>query len=151
MNRAQQHPANQGVLRYLGQGTSPASVAVGPPPADVDTYRLGAHPDIVEWLWRDLNAALPRDARSLIGGGAGLVQPDTGRILAVAIGTEYAIGLTGSGLAAAQAAGYRTAHTFGTVGRTLDLAVDFGPGWYFGNFDRREGEWLAETYRVANL
>jgi hypothetical protein len=151
MNPAQRLPENQGVLRYLGQGELPERVPVTRPPSDVDTFRLGAHPDIVEWLWSTLNAALPADASYLVRGGAALVQPETGRILAVAIGTEYAILVTGSGLAAAQEAGYPTTHTFSSVGRTLDLAVQFGPGWYFGSFERREGEWLAETYRAPNL
>lgn len=151
MGRAQELPENRGVLRYLGQGAEPASVTVEPPPDDVDIFRLGAHPDVVEWLWRNLNAALPGDARSLVAGGAALVHPDTGLVLAAALGTGYAIRLVGKGHEAAQQAGYETVHIYRSVGRTLDLVAEFGPGWCFGRFDDQEGGWLAETWRATNL
>ncbi|HSM37977.1 MAG TPA: hypothetical protein VK838_01505 [Candidatus Limnocylindrales bacterium] len=135
-------PENLGVLRYLGQGTPPAEVVVERPPADVDIRRLGAHPDIVEWLWWRVGPSLPVDARYLIAGGAALVDPDSGLILAVAIGTQYAIRVGDTESAAARDAGYETTHTFRSVGRTLDLAESFGPGWFFGQFDQREVDWL---------
>lgn len=139
------------MLRYLGQGAQPVSVPVEPPPPGIDTWRLGAHPDLVERLWTALNAVLPTDSRYLVAGGAALVHPASGLILAVALGTQYALRLTGDGLAAALAAGYETSHEFRTVGRTLDLASTFGRGWVFGRHDSREGEWLAESYAAANL
>ncbi len=151
MSRARELAANRGVLAYLGQGMDPGSVPVTRPPEQVDLRHLGAHPDIVEWIWSKLNAALPQDARSLVAGGAALVHPGTGLILAVALGTQYGIRVTGAGVDAAQQLGYETVHTFRSVGRTLDLGTAFGAGWYFGGFDLREGEWLAETYRAANL
>ncbi len=98
-----------------------------------------------------LNAALPADTRRLFAGGAALVEPESGLILAVALGTEYGIRLTGAGLIAAREAAFATVHTFRSVDRTLDIAATFGTGWVFGNHDPREGEWLAETYRAANL
>ncbi len=52
MTRPQDLPENAGVLSYLGQGDRAQRVAVTRPAPDVDTYRLGAPPDIVEWLWR---------------------------------------------------------------------------------------------------
>jgi hypothetical protein len=142
---------NHGVLRYLGQGIDPGGVAAEPAPRDVDTWRLGAHPDVVELLWTRLNTALPRDARYLVAGGAALVHPESGLILAAALGTQYALRLSGDGLATAQAAGYQTVHTFRSVDRTLDLAATFGPGWVFGRHDEQEGTWLAESYLAANL
>lgn len=143
--------ANRGVLRYLGRGSDPEGVVVERPPDDVDTWRLGAHPDIVEQLWTRLNAALPTDARFLVADTAALVDPDSGLVLAVALGTQYAIRLAGDGLAAAEAAGYETAHEFRTVGRTLDLDRAFGPGWVFGRYGDREPDWLAETVAAPNL
>jgi hypothetical protein len=145
MGIAQELSENGGLLRYFAAGGDPGSVAVEQPPADVDTWRLGAHPDIVERLWTHLNAALPADSRSLIAGGAALVDPSSGLVLAVALGTQYAIRLTEEGLAAALAAGLETRHEFATVGRTLDLAATFGPGWVFGRYDEREAGWLAES------
>lgn len=143
--------ANEGVLRYLGRGSDPEGVVVERPPGDVDTWRLGAHPDIVEQLWTRLNAALASDARFLVADTAALVDPNTGLVLAVALGTQYAIRLTGAGLTAAEAAGYESIHEFRTVGRRLDLAAAFGPGWVFGRYDDREPGWLAETVSAPNL
>ena len=142
---------NHGALRYLGQGLPPADVPVAVPAPDVDTWRLGAHPDVVARLWEVLNAALPADARCLVAGGATLVHPTSGVILAAALGTQYALRLAGDGLAAALAAGYRTVHVFSTVGRTLDLVSTFGPGWVFGAWDDREAAWLGESFGAANL
>jgi hypothetical protein len=142
---------NDGVLRYLGRGAPAEPVVIQRPSPSVDTWRLGAHPDIVEHLWTRLNAALPSDGRFLVADTAALVDPDSGLVLAVALGTQYAIRLTGAGIAAAEAADYETTHEFRTVGRTLDLAEAFGPGWVFGRYDGREGQWLAETVAAANL
>jgi hypothetical protein len=144
-------PRNEGVLRYLGQGVAPGEVSVARPGPDTDTWRLGAHPDLVQRLWEGLNAALPADARFLVAGGAALVDPASGLVIGVALGTQYAIRLVSDGLAAAHAAGFETRHTFATVGRSLDLEATFGPGWVFGRHDDREGEWLRETVTAANL
>ena len=142
---------NLGVLRYLRPGADAASSPVRRPGPDIDTWRLGAHPDIVEHLWTRLSAALPVDARFLVADTAALVHPDSGVILAVALGTQYALRLSGAGLAAALEAGFETRHEFSTVGRTLDLATTFGEGWVFGRYDQRESGWLAETVATANL
>jgi hypothetical protein len=144
-------PVNGGVLRYLGQGLDPAVVPVVRPGPDVDTWRLGAHPGVVARLWTDLNGALPADARFLVAGGAALVHPRVGVVLAAALGTSYALRLSGDGEREALSSGFATTHAFTTVGRVLDLAEAFGPGWVFGRFDDREPAWLVEAYRSANL
>ena len=144
-------PENDGVLRYLGLGAPDQPVVILRPPSTVDTWRLGAHPDIVAHLWVRLNAALPNDCRFLVADTAALGDPESGLMLAMALGTQYAIRLTGAGLAVAEEAGYETTHEFRTVGRTLDLVEAFGPGWVFGRYGDREGEWLAETVAAANL
>ncbi len=141
--------ANAGVMRYLAQGGDPGQVHVLRPGADVDTWRLGAHPDIVQHLWDRLNPALPGDCRFLVADSASLVDPDSGLVLAVALGTQYALRLTGAGLRAALEVGHATSHEFATVGRTLDLTATFGPGWVFGRYDSREPEWLRESAAAA--
>jgi hypothetical protein len=142
--------ANIGVLRYLAQGGDPAEVTVEQPGPDTDTWRLGAHPDVVERLWTDLNAALPADSRFLVAGGAALVHPESDVIIALALGTKYALRLTGDASAEAEAAGFDTVHEFHTVGRTLDVAAVFGPGWIFGQFDARELDWLPRSVRAMS-
>jgi hypothetical protein len=138
-------PENEGVLRYLGQGMDPRDVAVRQAPDEVDRYHLGTHPDVVERIWDHLGNGMPPSARVLVGGGPGLLDPDSGLILAVALGTQYALRLTGRGLAAATEAGFETVHTFHMVNRTLDLPATFGSGWVFGGWDDREAAWLNET------
>ncbi len=140
---------NDGVLRYMAREADPSQVSIVRPPPDLDIWRLGAHPDIVEQLWTRLNAALPRDCRFLVADTAALVDPESGLILALALGTQYALRLSGQGLVAALEAGHETSHDFATVGRTLHLATTFGPGWVFGRYDPRELEWLPETVSEA--
>jgi hypothetical protein len=151
MPQLQELAVNHGVLTYLGQGVPPGQVPVEPPSPDVDRFHLGAHPDVVAWLWDRLGAALPARGERLVAGGAALIDPNSGVILAAALGTSYAIRLSGVALAAARADGYASAHHFTTVDRTLDLAATFGEGWLFGRFDDREPAWLAESAGAANL
>jgi len=141
--------SNAGVLRYLGDRDDPASVSIERPDDSTDTWRLGAHPDVVARLWVDLNAALPADARLLVAGGAALAHPESGEILAVALGTQYALRVADARLPAALDRGFETRHTFKTVGRTLDLAETFGVGWILGRHDADEPAWLAERYIEA--
>lgn len=136
---------NYGVLAYLGQGLPPERVRCEPPGPDVDTWRLGAHPDVVRRLWEQLNAALEGDGRVLVADTAALLDPRSGVIVAVALGTQYALRLSGEPLRAALDAGHETVHEFRTVGRTLDLAATFGPGWIFGRSDERELDWLRQS------
>lgn len=143
------HEANVGILRYLADGADPTTVSIERPTADTDPWRLGAHPDVVEHLWSSLNAALPADARFLVAGGAALAHPESGAILALALGTQYAVRLTSEGFTEAIARGHETAHTFVTVDRTLDLAGSFGPGWVFGRYDDNEPGWLVEAYEES--
>jgi len=138
---------NAGALQYLAHGRPAAEAAFGPPPADVDRRHLGTHPDVVERLWGDLNAALPVDARWLVFDGPALVHPG-GTILAAAMGTQYALRLLPDDRAAAIVSGAEVVHHFRTVDTTLDLIATFGPAWVFGHFDEREGEWLLASYQA---
>ena len=139
---------NAGALRYLAHGRPAEEAAFGPPSADVDRRHLGTHPDVVERLWGDLNAALPADTRWLVFDGPALVHPG-GVILAAAMGTEYALKLLPDDRASAIAAGAEVVHHFRTVDTTLDLPATFGPGWVFGRFDEREAAWLLASFQAA--
>jgi hypothetical protein len=142
------HPGNAGALRYLAHGRPVADAGFGRPPPDVDRLHLGTHPDTVDWLWDTLNAALPVDCRWLVFDGPALVDPAGGLILAVGIGTQYALRLLPQDLAAAVARGSELVHTFRTVGTSLDLPATLGPEWVFGHFDEREPGWLRATYQA---
>ena len=145
-----ERPENAGVLAYLGPGRGLAHLPVGQPPEGVDRWHLGTHPDVVERLWDVLDAALPERGRCAIYGGPALVQPRSGVVLAVGIGTQYALRLRPADQALAIEAGAEVVHTFRTSGRTLDLAATFGADWVFGRFDDREPAWLAAAYAALD-
>jgi len=136
-------PENTGVLRYLDRGGS--TDEPDPHPDQADRYHLGTHPDIVAHLWDTLAAALDGDARAVLRATPVLVDPASGVVVAVGIGTTYALRLTPEDAAAAIAGGIATVHVFRTVGRTLDLAAEFGPGWVFGARHDDETAWLRRT------
>jgi hypothetical protein len=139
-----QHPENRGVLSYLAS-RRPNVPAIQRPSDVLDPEQgAGAHPDVVERLWRDLGTPLPRAARALVFGTPGLVHPHCGLVLAVALGTSYALRLPPEALAAAQERGLHRAHRFATMGYTLDLGT-FGPTWRFGAWLDIEREWIASV------
>ena len=142
-------PENLGSLRYLAHSRPAVEAFSGPPHADVDRRHLGTLPAVVDRLWDVLNSALPADARWLVFDGPALVHPESGIILAAAIGSQYALRLQPADLAAAIAAGAELVHTFRTVGTTLDLPAAFGPDWVFGRFDEHEPAWLRASYEAA--
>jgi len=141
-------PENAGPLRYLAHGRLPAEAEFGRPPVGVDRLHLGTHPDVVDWLWDTLNAALPANASWLVYDGPALVHPGSGVILAAGIGTQYAIRLLPPDVSVAEADGFERTHAFRTVGTELDLAAAFGPDWVFGRFDEREPGWLRASYEA---
>jgi hypothetical protein len=143
------NPENAGALAYLAHGRPAADAGFGPPPADVDRLHLGTHPDVVDWLWDTLNAALPTDCRWLIFDGPALVHSGSGLILAAGIGTQYALRLLADDIASAVGGGSELVHTFKTVETTLDLPATFGAEWVFGRFDEREPAWLRARYEGA--
>jgi hypothetical protein len=143
-------PENSGALRYLAHGRSPDEAAFGPPPADLDRWHLGTHPQVVARLWDVLNAPLPADARTLVFDGPALVHP-TGIILAAGMGTQYVLRLLPVDRDAAVAAGAEVQHDFRTVGTSLDLPATFGPEWVFGRYDEREPAWLLAAYRSVGV
>jgi hypothetical protein len=138
---------NAGALRYLSHGRPASDATFGPPPDEVDDRHLGTHPTVVQRVWRELNDALPVDARWLVFDGPALVHPN-GTILAAAMGTQYVLRLLPASRAAAIDAGAEVVHHFQTVATTLDLPATFGPDWIFGRFDDREPAWLLASYRA---
>jgi hypothetical protein len=116
-------------------------------PGDVDDpyYRLGTHPDVVEHLWDGLNPALPSDSRCVVLGRVALAHPARGVVLALAMGTGYALRLTPEDLEEALAAGHEVLHRYRTTGEALDLS-EWGEGWCFGRYDRRERTWCVRAY-----
>jgi len=132
-----EHPANAGWLNRL-RGDAPAPSFAWPGEV-ADPYQgCGSHPDVVEWLWDRLGASLGKKARAVICGTPALLDPRTGILLAVALGTIYAVRARGGMVPP----GYASTHTY-SGGETLDLAAIAGAGWVFGRYEKAEAEWLA--------
>jgi hypothetical protein len=148
LHRIPEHPLNRGVLAYLARsGRRPVLAAPGEHP---DPYlRAGSHPDVVSRVWEELGPAVPDARRCLLHGTPALFLPANGLVLAVALGTEYALRLAPRELRLAIRSGARREHVFATVGSALDLATAFGAAWVFGSWRDEEGGWLAAA--VAEL
>ena len=121
---------------------------MAPPGAFDQPYlSLGSHPDVVVKVWDQLGAVLPPAARCVVLGRPALSDPGCGVILALTLGTAYALRLAEDDLGAALTAGLRPSHTYNVPGSTLDAEATFGPTWLFGRFDANEPAWLAAAAR----
>ena len=154
-------PANARVLAYLSQrsrasATRPPVLPESCAPETVeDPYaRLGTHPDVVQRLWDDLDAALPARCRWVAHGAPVLAHAVTGVIFGLAGGTVYALRLPRPELAAALGAGAEQVHHFpaypalGIDASTVDLR-ELGPDWVFGRWDRNEPAWCRAAFDAA--
>src|SRR5688572_12858685 len=122
MHLDQEHPSNRGVLDYFSRNSGSRTASFEPfaDPAVGRPRSTGAHPDIVDYLWDTLRAALPVECRALVSGRAVLVAPTKGVIFAAALGTEYGLRLPPGEFALARAAGAELVHHYRTVDVTLD-------------------------------
>lgn len=143
-NLVLEHPLNAGVLAYLGRdGDAPG---VAPPDGHGDPYfGAGSHPDVVTRIWDELGSSMPRSRRCLVCGKPALVLRGSGLVVAVALGTAYAIRLSPPVFREALRAGAETEHRFSTVRTVLDLESTFGDGWVFGTWHESEPTWCASS------
>ena len=142
-------PANNGVIRYLERMKSERPpLSDVRPPADPrhDYWGIGAHPEIVERLWDQLGSRLAREARQVVLEAPALIHSATGVILAVALGTSYAIRVPSSAHAVAMEAGAKT-QIHWSDGTVLDLQAEFGDDWFAGSWSSHEGVWCTAQAR----
>lgn len=136
---------NRRVLSYLA-ARSPGSAAFQRPEAAPDPFLgSGSHPDIVERVWRGLAVSLPVDCRALVHGTPALVQPATGLVLAVAIGTQYALRLRAGDVATAMARGAATRTRWGG-GDAFDVREALGADWRLGGWMPEEPAWIGACF-----
>jgi len=139
------HPANQPVLTSLEASAredrplTPAAEAIDP------YYEAGCHPEVVGWMWERLSKKLPPESRCLVYGTPCIVQPTSGILLVVGMGTSYVIRLLPEFLSAAAEIGCTPRHTWGD-GKITDLGVEYGDGWVFGSYSRESVEWCRATF-----
>ena len=132
------------VLEYLKRRARPEAEVISPPgDRKRDYWDLGSHPDIVERVWDKLGSGLRDDCRVLVYGNPVLIAPDTLRILAVAIGTSYAVRLPPNPAGAPPPEGFAAVIKW-SGGSALDLASEFGPDWIVGKWRPEEADWCRE-------
>jgi hypothetical protein len=92
---------------------------------------------VVERVWDQLGAVLPPEAKRVVFGSPVLLVPTSKLIIAVAIGTQYAIRVPPV-LPSMQT------QTTWSNGKTLDLRATFGADWVFGSYAAEEDALLKE-------
>jgi hypothetical protein len=141
-------PANAGVIRYLERirGSDPRRADVRPP-GDLkhDYWGLGAHPEIVERIWDEIGRNLPPDCRQVVVGTPALVHPGSGTLLAVAIGTSYAIRLPAAVRHGGLPPGVQAEILWSDRTR-LNVQQEFGGDWAVGAWSPDEERWSAAMY-----
>lgn len=140
-------PENDGVLAYLAGERPAAAVVVRVEECGADLYYgLGSHPDVVQRVLDELGADLPREARLVVYGNPALVLPDNGIIVAVALGTTYALRIPADRWQEAVAAKAKQVHQYSAPQRALDVSREFGPDWFFGQWHRAEPAWCRGPF-----
>jgi hypothetical protein len=145
-----EHPANAKLVAFLSGRARAQALPCSLPEDFEDPYReLGSHPDIVERLWDQLAEALPADCRGVVYGTPGLMHPGSGVILAVALGTEYALRIHASDQEEARASGLQQSHEYATTREQLELGRHCGSDWFFGAWHEQERVWCAKSFARA--
>jgi hypothetical protein len=137
-------PANRRVIDFFAarnQRGRPLEEAAYYPPIGL----LTTHPDVLEHLWKKLDARLPEESSRWVNGVPALVQEETGVVLAFGWGTAYALRLPPDPLQIALAAGLSPVMRW-SGGSQTDLSADLGPDWVWGWFQGAEPDWVAAAH-----
>ena len=81
------HPANAAILACLERLERLPSYVRSAPRGAVDPWELGAHPDLVEILWDQVDEHLPKRCAWIVHGRAALVRPKLGLVFGFVTGT----------------------------------------------------------------
>jgi hypothetical protein len=138
-------PLNDGVIRYLERHRTFAAADRTPRPDHRDYWESGSHPDVVERVWNQLGNALPLESRRVVCGTPALVHPTSKVVIAVSIGTSYALRLPSAVLRSGLPKDARVENTWSTGGR-MNVQTEFGPAWIFGTYAREEEAWCKESF-----
>jgi hypothetical protein len=111
-------------------------------------YSCGCHPDTVERVWDRIGKQLPSDGRCVVYRRPALVQPESGVILAMCMGTSYIVRVLDTVLPDALAAGCRQSQEWGkkNSGHVTHLVEEYGPDWVFARWLDVEVSWCRATY-----
>ncbi len=142
--------ANEKVIRYL-ERRGKEEVDDRPPRGEQrDYWEAGSHPEIVERIWDQLGRSFPAESRRVVCGSPVLLQPASRVILAVAIGTQYAIRLPSPVSQTGPPANART-ETVWSDGARMDVRHEFGSDWVFGSYSAEEETWCLQSFKEYSL
>ena len=142
------HPANRLALGALRSRAPQAQPVVPADEANDPYYRCGCHPETVERTWDDIGKQLPSDGRCVVYGTPAVVQPKSGVILALGMGTSYGLRVPEEILPAALAAGCRQSQEWGKKGsgHVTSLIEQYGPDWVFSPWLKDDLVWCRAAY-----
>lgn len=140
------NPVNYPLLDTLKEGGESARPLTPLSEAGDAYYEAGSHPEIVGWMWEKLSKKFPDDARCLVYGTPSVIQPISGVILAVGMGTQYCLRILPESVAEAAANGCTPIHRWSGGEESTDLSEIFGENWVFGSFDVKSVEWCRAAY-----
>jgi hypothetical protein len=140
------NPVNHPLLTWLksrAEGIRPLTPVAE---AEDPYYMAGTHPEIVGWMWERLSKKFPDDARCLVYGTPCVIQPVSGVLLAVGMGTQYCLRILPESVADATAHGCTPIHRWSGGDETTNLADLFGEHWVFGSYDDPSIQWFRAAY-----
>ena len=113
-------------------------------------YEAGSHPEIVGFMWERLSKKFPDESRCLVYGTPSVIQPVSGVILAIGMGTQYCLRILRESIAEAASFNCTPRHTWAGGDTTTDLRESFGEDWVFGSFGEESMEWFRAAYHHFN-
>jgi len=137
------------VLEYLRRGKGAGIPPNAAPGSVTDPYvRQGSHPDIVQRVWDELGAGLPKKCRWLVYGTPSLVHDRSGIVIAICNGTQYNLRLIPEDFKEAISKGAKTRNLWST-GEEMDSLKEIGADWIFGGWFKDELDWCRNTYEKS--
>jgi hypothetical protein len=140
------NPANHPVLDTLRDAAPNARPLTPVAEAGDAYYEAGCHPEIVGHMWEVVSKKFPDESRCLVYGRPSLIQPVSGVILVVGMGTQYCQRILPESMADAGAVGCTPTHRWGE-GDTTDLRESFGENWVFASYADETITWFRAAYR----
>jgi hypothetical protein len=138
--------ANKGVLEFLRTIRDNYTSLLAPPDSVTDPYMSqGSHPDIVKRLWDKLGTVLPEDCRYLVCGSPALVHQRSGIVLAIAVGTQYALRIPPDCRQEAKQVGAKLS-TKWSNGSVWNVRLTLGYDWVLGSWLSNEEQWCRIVY-----
>ncbi len=147
------NPENWPALNYLN---------VKPDDDEVELFRLpeipnehlyeaywecDSHPGCVERVWDVLGESIPDDCKAIVNGVNCLLHDQSYTLLAVCMGTQYAIRVPRAKVNDAEELGLPRTCDWSGSQDLMDLRQEFGPNWFFGSFLEEEKAWTELAYR----